>query len=164
MACLPNRQRPSPPIHPTTDESFRSPRPPTTTRESVSPITSNRLPIGSTTRLPDNPITDHGATLGRVLFYDGALSVDGSTSCASCHLQEFAFTDDKKRSVGFRGAAVRRNSMSLINLRYYPRGRFFWDERAESLEAQVLMPIEDPIEMGHRLRRFGAATSDRSAL
>ena len=99
----------------------------------------------------DNPITDHGATLGRVLFYDGALSVDGSTSCASCHMQEFAFTDDKKRSVGFSGAAVRRNSMSLINLRYYPRGRFFWDERAASLEAQVLLPIEDPIEMGHRL-------------
>ncbi len=40
--------------------------------------------------------------------------------------------------------------MSLINLRYYPRGRFFWDERAESLEAQVLMPIENPVEMGHR--------------
>ncbi len=99
----------------------------------------------------DNPITDHGATLGRVLFYDRALSVDGTTSCASCHQQNFAFTDEKKLSVGFGGEAVRRNSMSLINLRYYPRGRFFWDERAESLEAQVLMPIENPIEMGHRL-------------
>lgn len=99
----------------------------------------------------DNPITDHGATLGRVLFYDQKLSGDGTTSCASCHHQKLAFTDAKRVSVGFRGQAVRRNSMSLINLRYYSRGRFFWDERAESLESQVLMPIEDPIEMGHRL-------------
>lgn len=99
----------------------------------------------------NNPITDHGATLGRVLFYDRGLSVDGTTSCASCHQQKFAFTDDKRLSVGFNGRAVFRNSMSLVNLRYYPRGRFFWDERAESLEAQVLMPIENPVEMGHRL-------------
>ena len=99
----------------------------------------------------DNPITDHGATLGRVLFYDKTLSVNGSTSCASCHLQKFAFTDNKKRSIGFDGAQVRRNSMSLVNLRYYARGRFFWDERAASLEAQVLMPIENAVEMGHRL-------------
>lgn len=99
----------------------------------------------------DNPITDLGATLGRVLFYDRVLSVDGTTSCASCHQQKYAFTDASRVSVGFSGEAVRRNSMSLINLRYYPRGRFFWDERAESLETQVLMPIEDPLEMGHRL-------------
>ncbi len=99
----------------------------------------------------DNPITDHGATLGRVLFYDKTLSVNGTISCASCHKQQFAFADDKKRSVGFDGAEVARNSMSLINARFYPRGRFFWDERADSLEAQVLMPIENEIEMGHRL-------------
>ena len=41
--------------------------------------------------------------------------------------------------------------MSLANARYYARGRFFWDERAETLEAQVLAPIEDPIEMGSSL-------------
>lgn len=100
---------------------------------------------------PDNPITDHGATLGRVLFYDRALSVNGKVSCASCHKQQFAFTDDETLSVGFDGIAVTRNSMSLINARYYRRGRFFWDERADTLEAQVLMPIENKIEMGHDL-------------
>jgi cytochrome c peroxidase len=99
----------------------------------------------------DNPITDHGATLGRVLFYDTTLSKNQSTSCASCHLQKLAFTDGKPQSVGFDGRQVRRNSMSLINLRYYSPGKFFWDERADSLESQVLMPIEDPVEMGHRL-------------
>ncbi|MFK8112001.1 MAG: cytochrome-c peroxidase [Rubripirellula sp.] len=96
-------------------------------------------------------VTDDGATLGRVLFYDRQLSVNGTTSCGSCHLQEFAFADGKRVSTGFDGRQVDRNSMSLVNLRYYRRGRFFWDERAESLEKQVLMPIENPIEMGHRL-------------
>ncbi len=100
---------------------------------------------------PDNPITDHGATLGRVLFYDKSLSANRSTSCASCHQQKFAFTDDRKRSVGFDGVSVDRNSMSLINARYYRRGKFFWDERAATLEQQVLMPIENEIEMGHHL-------------
>ncbi|HAY81259.1 MAG TPA: cytochrome-c peroxidase, partial [Planctomycetaceae bacterium] len=44
----------------------------------------------------DNPITNHGATLGRVLFYDRQLSRNGTTSCASCHQQKLAFTDGKK--------------------------------------------------------------------
>ena len=102
---------------------------------------------------PDNnPITDTGATLGRVLFYDVTLSANGSTSCASCHEQSHAFTDDRRLSVGYQGRKVERNSMSLVNLRYYKRGRFFWDERANSLETQVVMPIENPIEMGHHLK------------
>lgn len=102
----------------------------------------------------ENPISDHGATLGRVLFYDKSLSANESTSCASCHKQELAFTDDRKFSVGFDGRPVTRNSMSLINARYYRGGRFFWDERADSLETQVLMPIENEVEMGHQLDRL----------
>jgi cytochrome c peroxidase len=98
-----------------------------------------------------NRITDDGATLGRVLFYDRKLSRNGTTSCATCHRQEFAFAEDRRVSVGFDGKPVSRNSMSLINLRFYPRGRMFWDERAESLEQQVLMPIENELEMGHQL-------------
>ncbi|MEL6109458.1 MAG: cytochrome c peroxidase [Planctomycetota bacterium] len=102
----------------------------------------------------ENPITDHGATLGRVLFYDTTLSLNGTTSCASCHQQQFAFTDGVKVSTGFDGQKVDRNSMSLVNLRYYRRGKFFWDERAASLEEQVLMPIENPVEMGHDLKKL----------
>ncbi|MCA9083486.1 MAG: hypothetical protein KDA81_05500 [Planctomycetaceae bacterium] len=100
---------------------------------------------------PENPITDAGATLGRVLFYDKSLSVNGTVSCASCHQQDKAFTDGQPTSPGFDGRRGKRNSMSLINLRYYRPGRMFWDERASSLEDQVLRPIEDPIEMGHQL-------------
>lgn len=107
----------------------------------------------------DNPITDAGATLGRVLFYDKSLSINGTTSCASCHKQQYAFTDERQRSVGFDGRHVDRNSMSLINSRYYRGGRFFWDERAATLEEQVLMPIENETEMGHQLGRLVAQLS-----
>ena len=51
----------------------------------------------------DNPITDIGATLGRVLFYDKALSLNFTVSCASCHQQAFAFSDTARQSVGFDG-------------------------------------------------------------
>ena len=98
-----------------------------------------------------NPITNHGATLGRVLFYDKRLSSNSTIACGSCHQQRFAFTDPNSVSRGFNGESGSRNSMSLVNLRYHRSGRFFWDERADSLEAQVLMPIIDPLEMGHTL-------------
>jgi cytochrome c peroxidase len=99
----------------------------------------------------DNPITDLGATLGRVLFYDTRLSVDGTVSCASCHLQKNAFADPRRVSVGIEGREGKRNAPSLVNARYNSNGRFFWDERAGSLEEQVLMPIQDPAEMGFEL-------------
>ena len=98
-----------------------------------------------------NPVTDAGAALGRVLFYDTRLSAEGSVSCGSCHRQRHGFSDPRRLSIGFDGEPTRRHGMSLANARYYARGRFFWDERAETLEAQVLAPIEDPIEMGSSL-------------
>lgn len=99
----------------------------------------------------NNPITDEGATLGRVLFYDNALSLNNTTSCASCHTQETGFADPRRFSVGFNGGLTGRNSMSLSNARYYEPEHFFWDERAATLEDQVLMPIQDLIEMGMTL-------------
>jgi cytochrome c peroxidase len=99
----------------------------------------------------DNPISDAGATLGRVLFYDMRLSRNESTACATCHPQERGFSDTIELSEGFEGGLTGRNSMPLINLRYYHRGAMFWDERAASLEEQVLMPIQDEVEMGMTL-------------
>lgn len=98
-----------------------------------------------------NPITDHGATLGRVLFYDKHLSANNQTACASCHLQQSGFSDPNTFSMGHKGGFTPRNSMGLINARYYPNGSFFWDQRAATLEDQVLMPIQDAIEMGMKL-------------
>ena len=105
--------------------------------------------VANTDNTPNNnPVTNAGATLGRVLFYDVKLSANDSTSCASCHIQSNSFSDPDRLSVGFDGGRTRRHSTSLANGRYYDRGRFFWDERASSLEEQVLLPIQDSIEMG----------------
>jgi cytochrome c peroxidase len=97
----------------------------------------------------DNHITDAGATLGRVLFYDRSLSANNSISCGSCHKQEAGFADPRALSVGHLGGATHRNAMHLVN-QFYVRAHF-WDERAPSLEAQVLMPIQDAVEMGMTL-------------
>ncbi|MEO5777684.1 MAG: cytochrome c peroxidase [Flavobacterium sp.] len=96
----------------------------------------------------DNPVTDAGATLGRVLFYDIKLSQNNTIACGSCHRQNLAFTDSPVHSLGFLQVPTRRHSISLVNQRYYFRGHFFWDERANTLEDQVLMPMLDVNEMG----------------
>lgn len=94
----------------------------------------------------NNPITDKGATLGRVLFYDKNLSADQSISCASCHKQEHAFGDNTVGSQGINGITGRQ-SMRLVNNRFAAESKYFWDERASSLEVQTTMPIRDHIEM-----------------
>ena len=98
-----------------------------------------------------NQTTDAGATLGRVLFYDTRLSANDGTSCASCHIQKFGFADTTRLSTGFNGGHTDRHAMALGNARFYQRGRFFWDERAATLEDQVLQPIQNAVEMGMTL-------------
>ena len=97
---------------------------------------------------PNNPVTDRGATLGRVLFYDKRLSANHTTSCASCHQQAHGFSDPRRFSIGFLGGETGRISMGLTNAKYYQRGHFFWDERSLTLEEQVLEPIQNEVEMG----------------
>jgi cytochrome c peroxidase len=104
----------------------------------------------------ENPITDAGAALGRVLFYDPRLSANDGLSCAGCHNEALGFSDTPARSAGFAGALTRRHSPGLANARFYGRGRFFWDERAPTLEAQALMPIQDAGEMGLSLDDLSA--------
>lgn len=105
---------------------------------------------------PDNRITNAGAALGRVLFHDARLSVTGRVACASCHRQEFGFSDTLRFSVGAHGAPTRRRTMALANARFNPDGRFFWDERAPTLEAQVLVPLDAGGEMGAGLTELEA--------
>ncbi|MFZ9588240.1 MAG: cytochrome-c peroxidase [Chitinophagaceae bacterium] len=93
-------------------------------------------------------ITDAKATLGRVLFYDKQLSVNNTTSCGSCHVQKFAFSDTALSSLGVQGGRTGRHSMRLINTRFSNERRFFWDERAATLEEQSTQPIKDHAEMG----------------
>jgi cytochrome c peroxidase len=106
-------------------------------------ILRNNTPGGAN----PNPITDAGATLGRVLFYDKRLSHNNTISCSSCHQQAFAFGDPAVASTGVAGTTG-RHSMRLVNSRFSAERKFFWDERAATLEAQTTRPIQDHVEMG----------------
>ena len=98
-------------------------------------------------RVPeDNPLTEEGVQLGRMLFYDTRLSGDNTVSCSTCHLQHLAFTDGKARAVGVTGKPLVFSSMSLANLMWGPQ-HFFWNGRAASLEEQALLPIQKFDEM-----------------
>jgi cytochrome c peroxidase len=101
-----------------------------------------------------NPITNKGATLGRVLFYDKNLSSNNTISCSSCHKQANAFGDEAVASIGINGTTT-RHSMRLVNSRFAVENKFFWDERASSLENQTTQPIQNHIEMG-----FSGANGD----
>ena len=93
-------------------------------------------------------LSDAKAMLGRVLFYDNKLSIDSSVSCATCHQQQFAFSDTSSPSKGVKNGLTGRQSMRLVNVRYAVESKFFWDERAASLEQQTTQPIKDHAEMG----------------
>ena len=109
-----------------------------------------------------NPVTDAGATLGRVLFYDKHLSKNNTVSCSSCHNPELNFNDTARLSKGFEGGSTARNSMSVLNLRFYASGKMFWDERANTLEDQVLQPIQNTTEMGTTLIELVAKVDSQS--
>jgi cytochrome c peroxidase len=83
--------------------------------------------------------------LGEKLFFDKALSLDSSISCASCHIPEFAFADTVAFSKGVGGKFGQRNTPSVMNVKF--RDRFFYDGRAKDIIDQVHFPIEDPNEM-----------------
>lgn len=89
----------------------------------------------------NNPLTEEGILLGRMLFFDPILSADSSMSCFSCHFPEQSFTDGMPLSVGIQGLETQRSSMSLANMVLLEKD-FFWDGRAASLEDQAFLPVE----------------------
>jgi hypothetical protein len=124
-------------------------------------FTPYRFAMSGTFPIPDlprdNPLTEERVALGKALFNETALSRDGTLSCASCHVANFAFTDARRFSLGVRGQKGTRNSMPLFNLAW--KTSFFWDGRAPSLRAQALMPIEDHTELDETLDRVTAKLS-----
>ena len=94
----------------------------------------------------ENQLTDHGATLGRVLFYEKALSKNNTIACASCHEQSIGFANATAFSTGFEGQVTTRNSMSIVNHRF--ANQFFWNSDQRPLEEQVIQPVQNHIEMG----------------
>jgi len=96
----------------------------------------------------DNLLTVEGVALGKRLFFEKALSGDGTLSCASCHKQEFAFSDPRNFATSF---GSERNSMPLFNLAF--QHYFFWDARALSLELQAFEPVKAHQEMNGDWRK-----------
>src|SRR4030095_11714283 len=82
----------------------------------------------------DKTMTPEKAALGRQLFFDKRLSVDGSRSCYSCHVCEKGLTDGKPKAIGVGDKPVKRSSPTLWNIGYHKE--FYWDGRSPSLEAQ----------------------------
>ncbi len=113
----------------------------------LTPAMTQRFPQ---VQLPaDNPLTQEGVALGRQLFHETRLSINGTQSCASCHDQTHAFADARRFSTGAQQQTGKRNAMALFNLAW--QQSFFWDGRAATLREQVLMPIQDAHEMNETL-------------
>jgi cytochrome c peroxidase len=100
----------------------------------------------------DNPTTDEKAELGRKLFFDKRLSLDGSISCATCHDPRKAFTDQLTTSRGINGQFTERNSPSLLNSGFLKTAMF--DAHLQTLELQVIVPIQEKTEMGHNMKEL----------
>jgi cytochrome c peroxidase len=84
----------------------------------------------------DNPMTPEKVALGRQLFFDERLSVDGTRSCYSCHVCEHGLTDGLPKAIGAENKQLTRSSPTLWNIGYHKE--FYWDGRSPSLERQAL--------------------------
>ncbi len=113
--------------------------------ELLAPLGLPAIPIPK-----DNPPTVETIALGRKLYYDPILSVDGAVSCATCHNPDTAFGDPKPVSIGVDHKFGVRNSPTVLNSVYYSLQ--FWDGRAATLEKQAEGPVQNPVEMAHSLR------------
>lgn len=109
----------------------------------------------------DNPTTPEKVALGRRLFEDPKLSRSGQIACASCHEAELGFADNVRTSFGHDRQRGRRNALSVATAAWMPT--LFWDGRAESLEAQSLHPLVDPLEMAGALETAEAGIADEPA-
>jgi cytochrome c peroxidase len=100
----------------------------------------------------ENPTTTEKAELGRKLFFDKRLSLDGTVSCASCHDPHKAFTDQLATSIGIKGQRTERNAPSVLNSGFLKTVMF--DAHLKTLELQVIVPLQEPTEMGHNMKKL----------
>lgn len=118
------------------------------------------------------PVERDKAVLGRVLFYDKKLSKDGTVSCATCHKQELAFSDDKPFSDGVYDRSTSRNSFALGSVAnfsaYYGTDlngsnaiRFFWDNRAETAADQSRGSMTNSLEMDMTMHEIASTVQSQ---
>ena len=105
-------------------------------------------PLGNVKQPPENRASPAKTALGRELFFDARLSRDGRVACASCHQPDKGFSNGERFATGVGGKVGTRKVLRLFNVGF--SGSLFWDGRAATLEAQALMPIENPAEMDMR--------------
>lgn len=94
----------------------------------------------------DNTLTEEKVELGKLLFFDKRLSLDGTVSCATCHNTKLAFTDGQPVSVGIKQQKSKLSAPTIINRVF--TSEQFWDGRAGTLEEQAKAPLANPVEMG----------------
>lgn len=94
----------------------------------------------------DNPQTPAKIELGKMLYFDPRLSMDGTISCNSCHNVMFHGGDGRPVGVGIHGQRGGRGSPTVWNSAYNTVQ--FWDGRAASLEEQAVGPLVNSVEMG----------------
>jgi cytochrome c peroxidase len=115
---------------------------------------SQEIPAGFPAPLytfKDNPLTQEGFELGKKLFYDGRLSIDGEHPCSSCHQQIAGFgTFEHDRSHGVNNSHTLRNASVLFNLNW--SSSFHWDGEFSSLYDEAAQPINGHIEMGESFK------------
>jgi cytochrome c peroxidase len=100
----------------------------------------------------DNPQNAEKIALGRKLFFDTRLSLDGTVSCATCHDPKKAFCDQRSKSVGIKGQLSERNAPSILNAAFLKTAMF--DAHLATLELQAIVPIQEPVEMGHNMKNL----------
>lgn len=100
-----------------------------------------------------NEFTQARWDLGKKLFYDNILSLDSSISCSSCHLPQFAFSDNRALSPGIKNRPGKRNAPSLANIAYHPY--MLREGGVPTIEMQVLVPIQEENEFNHNIIEIG---------
>jgi cytochrome c peroxidase len=105
----------------------------------------------------DNPMTAEKVELGKLLYFDKRVSKDGTVSCATCHDPKMAWAENTPTSEGIGHQKGGRNAPTVINAAYATSQ--FWDGRAKTLEEQATGPVENPIEMGHKMESVVEAFS-----
>ncbi|MER8581005.1 c-type cytochrome [Mesorhizobium sp. M1423] len=119
-------------------------------KQTVASLALSRLPPlkpDTTNRFADVPAA---AALGSTLFFDTGMSGGGTVSCSTCHKIDRQFQDDLPQAVGV--GRTNRRTMPLAGVAHDPW--FFWDGRRDSLWAQALTPLENPLEQAGNRAAF----------
>ncbi|MEP3232923.1 MAG: cytochrome c peroxidase [Hyphomicrobiales bacterium] len=91
------------------------------------------------------PYSPQLATLGKMLFFDPRLSGAKNINCSSCHNPSFGYEVPVKTAVGAANVPLARQAPTILNMAWVKP--YFWDGRADTLEAQAAGPITAPVEM-----------------